>query len=106
MIMDIFVRIQMCGVVTLFIEKPVITTTEAISISFIITSGDFRLSLQGGHDSKIMFIVRPLHYKLDFLHLHTLKIGLKIHVCALKILGLAMPMHMSTFHQDFPQLNF
>ena len=47
-----------------------------------------------------MFIVRPLHYKLDFLHLHTLKIGLKIHVYALKLLGLAMPMHMSTFHTN------
>jgi len=53
-----------------------------------------------------MFIVRPLRYKLNFLHLHTLKIGLKIHACVLKILGLAMPMHMSTFRQDFPQLNF
>ena len=43
---------------------------------------------------------------LHFLHLCTLKIGLKLHVCVLKILGLAMPMHMSTFHQDFPQLIF
>ena len=43
---------------------------------------------------------------LHFLHLFTLKIGLKLHVCVLKILGLAMPMHMSTFHQDFPQLIF
>ena len=50
---------------------------------------------RGGHDSKITFIVRPIHYKLDFLDLHTLKIS---HVCVLKILGLAMPMHMSTFH--------
>ena len=40
----------------------------------------------------------------DLLHLHALK--MKIHVCVLKILGLAMPMHMSTFHQDFQQLNF
>ena len=69
----------------------------------VIVSGDSRLTIQGGHDFKIM---RPLHYKLNFLHLHTLKIGLKIHVCVLKILGLAMPMHMSTFYQDFPQLNF
>ena len=61
---------------------------------------------RGGHDSKITFIVRPLYYKLDFLHFHTLKISLKIHVGVLKILGLAMLMHMSTFHQDFPQLNF
>ena len=61
---------------------------------------------RGSHDTKITFIVRPFHYKLDFLHLHTLKIGLKIYVCVLEILDLAMPMHMSTFHQDFPQLNF
>ena len=47
---------------------------------------------------KIMFIVRPFHFKLNFLHLDTLKIGLKIRVCVLKILGLAIPMHMSTFH--------
>ena len=24
-----------------------------------------------------------------------------MHVCVLKILGLAIPMHLSTFHQDF-----
>ena len=30
---------------------------------------------------------------LHFLHLYTLKIGLKLHVYVLKILGLAMPMH-------------
>ena len=71
-----------------------------------VISGDSRLSTQGGHDSKITFIVRPLYNKLDFLHLHTLKIGLKLHVCVLKTLGLAILMHMSTFHQDFPQLNF
>ena len=73
----------------------------------IFLSGDSRLSIQGGHDSRstIMFIVKPLHYKLDFLHLYTLKIGLKTHFWVLKILGLAMPMHLSTFHQDFPQLN-
>jgi len=71
---------------------------------FLLGSGDSRLSKQGGHDSKTMFIVRPIYYKLDFLHLHTLKIGLKIHVCALKILDLAMPMHMLTFHQDFHNL--
>ena len=64
----------------------------------MICSGDSRLSIQGGHDSKITFIVKPLHSKLDSSHLHTLKIGLKIHVC---VLGLAMPMHMPTFHQDF-----
>ena len=65
------------------------------------------LAYKGGQlqDSKITFIVKLLHYELDFLHLHTLKIGLKIHVFALKILGLTMPMHMCTFHQDFPQLN-
>jgi len=62
---------------------------------------------RGGNDSKITFIIRPLHYKLDFLHLHTLKIGLKyIAICVLIIFGLAMPMHMSTFHQDFSQLNY
>ena len=61
---------------------------------------------RGGHYSKITFIARPLHITLHFLHLCTLKIGLKLHVCVLKILGLAMPMHISTFHQDFPQLNF
>ena len=61
---------------------------------------------KGGHYSKITFIVRPLHITLHFLHLYTLKIGLKLHVCVLKILGLVMPMHMSTFHQDFPQLIF
>ena len=64
------------------------------------------LAHKGGQDSKITFIVKLLHYELDFLHLHTLEIGLKIHVFVLKILGLTMPMHMSTFHQDFPQLNF
>ena len=69
-------------------------------------SGDSRLSIQGGHYSKITFIVRPLHITLHFLHLYTLKIGLKLHVCVLKLLGLAMPMHMLTFHQDFPQLFF
>ena len=54
----------------------------------------------GGHYSKITFIVRPLHITLHFLHLYTLKIGLKLHVCVLKILanGLAIPMHMSVFH--------
>ena len=36
-------------------------------------SGDSRLSIQGGRDSKITFIVRPPNYKLHFLHLHTLK---------------------------------
>ena len=41
-----------------------------------VLSGDSRLSIQGGHDSKITFIVKPLHFKLDFLHLHTLKIGI------------------------------
>ena len=59
---------------------------------------------RGGHYSKITFIVRPLHITVNFLHLYTLKIDLKLHVCVLKIFGLAMPMHMSTFHQDFPQL--
>ena len=49
---------------------------------------------------KITFIVRPLHIKLHFLNLYTLKC-LKMHVCALKILGLAIPMH-----QGFPQLIF
>ena len=58
---------------------------------------------RGGHYSKITFIVK---LTLHFLHLCTLKIGLKLHVCVLKILGLAMPMHMSIFHQDFPQLIF
>ena len=37
-----------------------------------------------------------------FLHLYTLKISLKLHVCVIKILGLAMP----TLHQDFSQLVF
>ena len=69
-------------------------------------SGDSRLSIQGGHYSKIRFKVRPLYITLHFLHLCTLKIGLKLHVCVLKILGLPMPMHMSTFHHDFPQLIF
>ena len=69
-------------------------------------SGDSRFSMQGGPYSKITFIVRPLHITLHFLHLYTLKIGLKLHICVLKILDLAMPMHMSTFHQDFPQLIF
>ena len=55
---------------------------------------------------KSMFIVKPPHITSHFLHLYTLKIGLKLHVCVLKILGLAMPMHMSIFHQDFPQLIF
>ena len=54
----------------------------------------------------VTFIVRPLHITLHFLHLYTLKIGLNIHVCVLKILDLAIPMHMSIFHQDFPQLIF
>ena len=45
-----------------------------------------RCSIQGGHDSKIMFIAKPLHYKLDFSHLYTLKKGLKINVCVVKIL--------------------
>ena len=40
---------------------------------------------RGGHYSKITFIVRPLHISLHFLHLYTLKIGLKLHVCVLKI---------------------
>ena len=71
-----------------------------------VTSGDSRLSIQGGHYSKITFKVRPLHITLHFLHLCILKIGLKLHVCALKILGLAMPMHISTFHHDFPKLTF
>ena len=57
-------------------------------------SGDSRLSTQGGHYSKITFIVRPLHITLHFLNLYTLKIGLKLHVCVLKILGLAMPMYV------------
>ena len=61
---------------------------------------------RGGQYSKITFIARPLHIMLHFLHLCTLKIGLKLHVSVLKILGLAMPIHMSTFHQDFPQLIF
>ena len=69
------------------------------------TSDDSRLSIRG-HYSKINFIVRPLYIKLHFLHLYTIKIGLKLHVCMLKILGLAMPIRMSTFHQDFPQLIF
>ena len=60
-----------------------------------LASGDFRLSIQGSHDSKITIIFIPLKYA-----------GRKIHVCVLKILGLAMPLHMSTFHQDFPQFNF
>ena len=38
--------------------------------------------------------------------IYTLKIGLKLHVFVLKIFGLAMPMRMSTFRQDFPQLIF
>ena len=29
-----------------------------------------------------------------------------MHVCVLKILGLVMPMHTPTFHQDFLQLIF
>ena len=70
------------------------------------SNGNSRLSIQGGHYSEITFIVRPLHIKLHFLHLYTFKICLKLHVCMLKILGLAMPIHMSTFHQDFPQLTF
>ena len=57
--------------------------------------------LQGGHYSKITFIVRTLHITLHFLHLYILKICLKLHLCVLKILGLAMPIHMSTFHQDY-----
>ena len=61
---------------------------------------------RGGHYFRITFIVRPLHITLHFLHLCTLKIGPKLHVCVLKILGLAMSMHMSTVHQDFPQLIF
>ena len=61
---------------------------------------------RGGHYFKITFIVRPLHIKLHFLHLYTLKIGLKLYVFVLKILGLSMPMHMPTLHQDFPQLIF
>jgi len=64
------------------------------------------LAYKGGQDSKITLIVKPFHYELDFLHLHTLKIDLKIHVFVLKILGLTMSMHISTFHQDFPRLNF
>jgi len=89
-----------------------------------------------------MFIVRPFHYNLGFLLVSSCpKIGLKIHVCALKntwfsnanvyvnIVSLARllcsvflwggghpkekwkkavwPARLiSTFYQDFPQLNF
>ena len=53
-----------------------------------------------------LIIVGPFHITLHFLLLYTLKIGLKLHVCELKIFGLAMPIHMSIFHQDFPQLIF
>ena len=58
------------------------------------TSGDSRLSIQGGHYSKVTFIVRPLHITLHFLHLYILKIGIKLHVRVLKMLGLAMPRHI------------
>ena len=34
-----------------------------------------------------LYVVRPLHIMLRFLHLCTLKIGLKLHVCVLKILA-------------------
>ena len=44
---------------------------------------------RGDHYSKVTFIVRPLHIKLHFLHLYTLKIGLKLHVYALKIFWLS-----------------
>ena len=74
---------------------------QKLTISFIFAV-EILDSAYRGHD----FIVKPLHSKLDFLHLHILKIGLKIHVFLLKILSLAMPMHVSTFHQDFSQLKF
>ena len=61
-----------------------------------IKSGDSGLSIKGGHDSKITFIVKPLHYKLHCLHLHTIKISRSKKVCVL--LGLSLPMHMSAFH--------
>ena len=82
------------------------TDTRPSSISEFISVAILDLAYKGGQDSKITFIVKLLYDELDFLHLHTLKIGLKIHVFALKVLGLTMPMHMLTFHQDFPQLNF
>ena len=50
-------------------------------------------SIQGGHDSKITFIVRPLHYISYTFYMF---IPHKMHVYAL-------PMHMSKFDQD---LNF
>ena len=42
-------------------------------------------------------LVRILQFKLNFLHLYTFKICLKMHVGVLKILGLAIPMHTLTF---------
>ena len=42
-----------------------------------------------------------LDQKLHFLHLYTLEMCLKLHVCMLKVLSLAMLKHTSTFHQDF-----
>ena len=45
---------------------------------------------RGGHYSKIIFIVRPLHIKLHALiHLYTLKISLKLHVYVLKNIWLS-----------------
>ena len=88
------------------IKLDILSNNLIVGIILLVSSGDSRLSIQGGHYSKITFIVRPLHITLHFLNLYTLEIGLKLHVCVLKILGLAMPMHMSTFHQDFLQLIF
>ena len=84
----------------------IIGPSQSITHLLCSYTGNARLSIQGGHYSKITFIVRSLHIKLHFLHLYTLKIDLKLQVCVLKILSLAMPMRMSTFHQDFPQLIF
>ena len=63
-------------------------------------------SVYRGPGSKMTFIVRPLHIKLHLLHLYTFKLCLKMHGCVLKIFGLAISMHASTFPQDFPQLIF
>ena len=39
---------------------------------------------RGAYNSKIIFIIRPLHIKLHFLHLYTLEICLEIHFSVLK----------------------
>ena len=62
--------------------------------------------IQGAYNSKITFIVRPIHMKVHFLHFYTIKMWLKMYVDVLKIFDFAIPMHTSTFPQDFPQLIF